>query len=155
VSRRNTSKIHPDFPPIMPIQATFTTILPNTRLLPQPSPSAALQPVYLWSINASLLSIPFVSLDTLSPSTKATHRIPCSNGSPARLAYLRHRQAPLLPRIPFPLPLPAQQLPPPSSSGPALNSALLLPAPIKLCRACVTGDSPFPLPWEFHMFFQS
>lgn len=68
-----------------------------------------------------------VSLATLSLSTKATQTLPCSKESPTHLAYLWPTWALLLPPIPFPLPIPAQQL---LLSRCSSRPALLLPPPV-------------------------
>lgn len=133
----------------MPIQATLTGILPNMRFLPSPSPSAALQPVYLCSTNPSFPSTFFpnpLSLWPLCPHPQRPLTAAPAGRSPRLISpYLRHTRAPLLPPIPLPLPLPAQQLLPPSFSRPAFGSALLFPPPIKLCPACMSPVTPLSL----------
>lgn len=126
-SRRNTRRIHPKFPQITLIQAT---ILPNTHILSQPSPSPALQPAHLRPTDPRFPSTFAPNPPSLWPlcphPQKATHRLPCSKDSPTHLAYLWPTRAALLPPIPFPLPIPAQQL---LLSRCSSRPALLLPPP--------------------------
>lgn len=120
-------KSNPRFPQITLIQAP---ILPNMHILSQPSLFPALQPAHLSStepfLSLHLCPKSSVSPATLSLSTKATHRLPCSKEPPTHLAYLWPTWALLLPPIPFPLSIPAQQL---LLSRCSSRPALLLPPP--------------------------
>lgn len=86
-----------------------------------------------------------LSRATSSPCRKATHRLPCSAEFPAALAVPGTRWL-----CSCPASSPAAPPFQPLQSCPRLS-----PAPSSPRQTLCPGDSPSPLPWEFHLFFQS